>query len=216
MSHRKLWIAGALALGSCGGLAADGHEPGAGAQGGDCTQEDCPSGLADADGALEGERWPEPEQGGGEARRPGDAEPESGGPGSVEAVPGAGDACGPSPSQSERVTIGEIVLEASGNCGAGHLCLMWASADSACLLSTDAPGCGVLDRDDELVPVPPALAPARPALDRVCTCRCGGPGGTRDGGEFCSCPEGMSCRELIRSSGVNGAAAEFVGSYCLY
>jgi hypothetical protein len=150
-------------------------------------------------------------------------EPESGGerspeaaPRSVPGEPGVGDACGPSPSQSERVTIGEIVLEASGNCGPGHLCLMWAGADSACLVSADGPGCDVLDRDDEFVPVPPGLAPELPTLDRVCTCRCGGADSSRGGREDCSCPEGMSCRELIRSSGVNGAAAEFVGSYCLY
>lgn len=206
MLHRKLWTAGVLALGSCGGLAAGGQEPGAGLRGGDCAPEDCPGVGADADGAVEGETSPAPERGDGEVRRPGGLGPESVGP-------GVGDACGPSPSQSERVTIGEIVLEASGSCGDGHLCLMWAGADPACLVATDGPGCDALDRDDEFVPIPPALAPEPPALDRVCTCRCGGAGGDR---EVCSCPEGMSCRELIRSSGVNGAAAEFVGSYCLY
>jgi len=219
VSHRKLWMAGVLALGSCGGLAADGHEPDAESRGSDCTQEECPGGLAEMDGVPEGERWPEPERGGDGARRPNGAAPESGGPGPAEvapSLPGVGDACGPGPSQRERVTIGEIVLEASGNCGAGHLCLMWANADPPCQVSTDDPSCGVLDRDDEFVPVPPALAPAPPELDRVCTCRCEGSAGTRGDGEYCSCPEGMSCRELIRSSGVNGAAAEFVGSYCLY
>jgi hypothetical protein len=212
VSHRKLWVAGALALGSCGGLAADGREPGAESRGSGCTQEECPGGLADADGALEGERWPEPERDADEPRRTQGSAPSAE---AVPSMPGVGDACGPGPAQGERVTIGEIVLDASGNCGAGHLCLMWAGADTACLVSDD-PGCGVLDRDDEFVPVPPVLAPTLPELDRVCTCRCGGGEGPSGAGEYCSCPQGMSCRELIRSSGVNGAAAEFVGSYCLY
>jgi hypothetical protein len=205
-------MAGALALGSCGGLAADGREPGAESRGSGCTQEECPGGLADTDGALEGERWPEPERDADEPRPTQESAPSTE---AVPSLPGVGDACGPGPSQGERVTIGEIVLEASGNCGAGHLCLMWAGADGSCLVSDDS-GCGVLDRDDEFVPVPPVLAPALPELDRVCTCRCGGGEGASGAGQYCSCPEGMSCRELIRSSGVNGAAAEFVGSYCLH
>ncbi|HTV25015.1 MAG TPA: hypothetical protein VMG12_40255, partial [Polyangiaceae bacterium] len=84
--------------------------------------------------------------------------------------------------------------------------------DEACPAEASGTGCNVVDRDDELVPVPPVLAPELPVVDRVCTCRCnGGPAGTN-----CSCPTGMECRELITSSGVNGAAADYVGSYCLY
>lgn len=217
MSHRMLWVAGVLALGSCGGLAADGREPSDEAAGADCTREECPGGIAD-DGALDAERRPAPERGTGAARRSGGVEPEPG-PGAPEAVasvPGVGDACGPSSSQDERITIGEIALEASGNCGAGHLCLMWAAAAPPCVGSTDDPGCralgSALDRDDVFVPVPAALAPELPARDRLCTCRCGGGGD----GDYCSCPQGMACRELIPSSGANGAAADFVGSYCLY
>lgn len=180
--RRGICIASGLALGSCGGLAADGRDE------------------------LE------------PAREPGSSpaafvEPRDRGPGMPPApsAPGVGDACEPSSEGAERVVIGELVLEASGDCGAGHLCLMRAGVDPACALSTDSPGCAAMDRDDELVPVPPSLAPALPAPGRVCTCRCAG-GGDDD----CRCPEGMACRELIRSAGANGAAADFVGSYCLY
>jgi len=203
-------MAGVLALGSCGGLAADGPSR---------IVTDAEGGpAADVGSGLDDGRTFDSE-GAGAAGDPGFVEPDTGGggarPGAMAAgVPSVGEACGLDSDGGERVTIGEIVLEASGNCGAGHLCLMWASSvDSACPVATDGTGCAVLDRDDELVPVPPQLAPAPPAMDRVCTCRCDGPRGY---GEYCSCPEGMSCRELIASSGVNGAAADFLGSYCLY
>jgi hypothetical protein len=203
-------MAGVLALGSCGGLAADGPSRIAtDAEGGQ---------AAEVGSGLDAGR-PIVSESAGAAGYPGFVEPDSSGAGArsggmVAGVPNVGEACGLDSDGGERVTIGGIVLEASGNCGAGHLCLMWASAvDSACPEAPEGTGCAVLDRDDELVPVPPQLAPAPPAVDRVCTCRCDGPHG--DGG-YCACPAGMSCRELIASSGVNGAAADFLGSYCLY
>lgn len=218
MLHRKLWIAGALALGSCGGLAADGKSP-AGAALADCAGEGCSeelgagaergSGSAGVDGAAGRRGFVEPDGEGGGADGAGSRA------GETRPLGSTGEPCRTGAEGGERTTIGEIVLEASGNCDSGHLCISWASGvDDACPATASA-GCGVVDRDDELVPVPPALAPARPAVDRVCTCRCDG-GESRANADYCVCPEGMQCRELIASSGVNGAAGEFVGSYCLY
>jgi hypothetical protein len=60
-----------------------------------------------------------------------------------------------------------------------------------------------------MVPVPPQLE-SRPAEQRVvCSCRCAGPGPSRD---FCSCPTGMRCETIL------GGAPEnpYAGSYCAY
>jgi hypothetical protein len=154
------------------------------------------------------------------------AEPPRAATGAGEWRHGVGDGCaGVSANQStcstgspgsepgERLAIEEIILDASGNCGAGHVYLIWApNVDPAGPVAASGAGCQVVGRDDEVAPVPPLLAPGRPSVDRVCICRCdGGAAGTA-----CDCPGGMSCRELIQSSGANGAAAEYVGSYCLY
>lgn len=72
----------------------------------------------------------------------------------------------------------------------------------------------MIDRDDELSPSHPVLAPEPPAVDRICTCRCDGR--VLSPRDLCACPDGMECRELVASSRVNGAASEFVGSYCTY
>lgn len=214
MSYRELWIAGALALGSCGGLAADGPSGDVG----DCVEGPCASGPAPHG---EGPVFLDQQNTGSAATNPGaldrdDSRFRSEDTARVPGAPGAprvGDSCGPGTEPGISVRIGEIILDASGNCGAGHLCLMWASGvDDACALTASGAGCEVVDRDDELVPVPPLLAPALPEVDRVCTCRCDG---SPDGND-CLCPEGMACRALITSSGVNGAAADYVGSYCLY
>lgn len=199
MLHRRICFAGVLALGSCGGLAADGRD--------ELTPEPEPQ-----PGGASPPTFIEPDH-----TEPDHSEPDYNAPGTPRAAPSApdaprvGDVCEPGSEGVERVVIGEIVLEASAHCGAGRVCLMRAGDDPECALSTDTPGCPVLDRDDEFVPVPPSLAPGRPPLDRVCTCRCAG-----GDGDQCQCPEGMACRELIRSAGANGAAADFVGSYCLY
>jgi hypothetical protein len=40
-----------------------------------------------------------------------------------------------------------------------------------------------------------------------CTCRCDGPAGAAD---FCECPEGFECKQVLSSGGVG-----IVGSYCV-
>jgi hypothetical protein len=50
---------------------------------------------------------------------------------------------------------------------------------------------------------------SRDAVDRsvYCTCRCDGPPGVAD---FCECPEGFICKEILSSGGVG-----IRGSYCI-
>jgi hypothetical protein len=61
------------------------------------------------------------------------------------------------------------------------------------------------------VPVLPQLE-SRPAERHViCSCRCAGPD---RGADYCSCPNGMQCEELI--SARPGFVDEYAGSYCTY
>ncbi len=204
-------IWGALGLAACGGLAADGDEleeaerctavgPCAPATGyGDAASRVLTRGIT-PDG--QGPGLAPPGAGNGPA-----AAPEAG----VGSVCGAPSAAADG-AATESVAVGEVSLTENPGCGAGNLCLTRArSPGIEC--STAAPGPDGACPDERVVPIPPSLAPALPELDRVCTCRCGG---YDEGAEYCACPVGMTCRELIRSLGTNGAALAYAGSYCLY
>lgn len=200
--HAILW--GALALAGCGGLAADGAvlaEP-----------EECAPGGVCAPATLDGEADGHAAHGGAAhvestaPVRPADAPPESR-LGAPCEPPSADDGVG-----ADSVAVGELSLSQGGSCGANNLCLTRARPEeSAC--STAALGPDGVCPDQRVVPIPPSLAPALPPLEGLCTCHCGG---FEQGAEYCTCPGGMSCRELIRTLGTNGAARDYAGSYCVY
>lgn len=61
------------------------------------------------------------------------------------------------------------------------------------------------------VDVPPQ-DPRRPATEAaICSCRCDGPVDA----DYCECPAGMRCEELILGRPGDGFD-EFLGSYCVY
>jgi hypothetical protein len=198
-------LCGGLTLAGCGGLAADGEvlaEP-----------EPCPRGDACAQAILDGEAD-------GQAPRPdGASVRRSTAPRTPEAhaESGVGEACEPAPAddgaETDSVSVGELSLSETASCGRSKVCLTRAQPnENACSTATLGPD-GEACPEQRVVPVPPQLAPALPPLERLCTCRCGG---FEQGAEYCSCPAGMSCRELIRTVGTNGAARDYAGSYCLY
>ena len=66
--------------------------------------------------------------------------------------------------------------------------------------------------DRILPPVEPQLR-NRQADDSVyCSCRCAGPDG-ETGGEFCECPTGFACTELVDDLGLG--KGQLAGSYCI-
>jgi hypothetical protein len=199
--RRYLILCGALAFAGCGGLAADGGvlaEP-----------EPCPGdgacALATVDGEAEGQA----------PRVDGASVPRSTMPRSPEAHAQSrlGEACQPAPADdgADSVSVGELSFSENASCGPSNVCLTRAQPDeNDCSTATLGPDGACPEQ--RVVPVPPQLAPALPPLERLCTCRCGG---FEEGAEYCSCPAGMSCRELIRTVGTNGAARDYAGSYCL-
>jgi hypothetical protein len=117
-----------------------------------------------------------------------------------------------------RIAVGEILLVDNAGCGARNVCLMRSRQTDEDSCSSEPefapPGdCTGTVLNSEIVPVPPALSPAAPAVDGLCTCRCAG---AEESAPYCACPTDMVCRELVVSSGVNGAARDYVGSYCLH
>lgn len=76
---------------------------------------------------------------------------------------------------------------------------------------TTDPTTGEITATPVEVPVPPQLV-ARRAEDVVhCTCRCAGPD---PNAEYCTCPSGMECVELVENLGIGGD--DFAGSYCIH
>jgi hypothetical protein len=213
-----MWAGALTLIAACGGLAEDGRRLGPDAAA-------CEAGATCSDERGAGaERSPE------EARarvaQASDVEPPSNpapAPGATlgsqerpsASSPRVGDPCDVgSDVGPERIVVGNVLLETNGSCGTGALCLMRAlHEEETCDAELGSVGsCEALARGD-VVPVPPSLVPALSPVDGVCSCRCGGP----DPGEpYCACPADMTCRELIVSSGANGAARAHLGSYCVY
>lgn len=112
-------------------------------------------------------------------------------------------------------SLGETNIEYRGpSCGPDLVCLVnhfQGRVSCPAGQSADELGrCLTLGGDPVSVPVEPQLDD-RPA-DRhvICSCRCDGP--ERDA-DYCSCPSGMQCEELIAPGpGRN----EYAGSYCTY
>ncbi|HTV21833.1 MAG TPA: hypothetical protein VMG12_24255, partial [Polyangiaceae bacterium] len=115
MSYRELMMAGALALGSCGGLAADGPSGDIG----DCMDDGCASGSSPN---VEGPLFPDVESSASAAQLPGaldrddsSVHAEAGGSAGSSSAPRVGESCGPGSNPGARLTIGEIVLDGSGS-----------------------------------------------------------------------------------------------------
>lgn len=60
------------------------------------------------------------------------------------------------------------------------------------------------------VVVEPQLVERRPDVSVYCSCRCAGP---NPAAEYCQCPAGLECTELVPATG--GLTAFPVGSYCI-
>ena len=102
---------------------------------------------------------------------------------------------------------------ASGVCLVNHFqgratCPYGQTEDQA----RDAPACFVPESGVPVeVPVAPQLAERSAEHHVICSCRCAGPDPNAD---YCRCPSGMECREVIRDIGVPDREA-YVGSYCI-
>lgn len=211
MIRRHATFCSALALAGCGGLAADGDGVAE-------ASVPCLPGGACAEATHDGDG--DSRVFTGHDRRDARAGAVNGAPLAMVNAPDApterrlGGPCESPPLgdgvEAESVAVGELSL--SESCGAGYVCLTRARPDeSAC--ASAALGADDSCPDQHVVPIPPPLAPPLPPLEGLCTCRCDGFGG---GADYCSCPTGMTCRELIRTLGTNGAARDYAGSYCLY
>jgi hypothetical protein len=114
-------------------------------------------------------------------------------------------------------TSGEVNIEGLGGaCGAELVCLVshfqGRVTCPAGQTADELGSCLTTEGEPISVPVQPQLE-SRPAERRViCSCRCDGPDRNAD---YCSCPQGMQCEDLItpRSSDRNDA---YAGSYCTY
>jgi hypothetical protein len=219
MIHRAAIVrAGAVTLiVACGGLAEDGR-PDAGDSAGAACAGGEPCADAERAGVERGRDVSEPPT----ANAASGTDTHVSGAGALAdetAAERVGHPCEPGAIGSEgQIAIGEILLEENASCGARNLCLMQSPRADAARCSSGPefapPGaCADTILSGEIVPVPPTLAPAAAPAGGVCTCRCAGAG---ENAAYCACPADMSCHELIVSSGVNGAAADYVGSYCMY
>ena len=75
--------------------------------------------------------------------------------------------------------------------------------------------CTVPGSEERLSVAVPAQLPERPAATTVhCSCRCAGPDPSA---QYCSCPAGMECAELVGDYGNSGVVdmADLAGSYCI-
>lgn len=74
------------------------------------------------------------------------------------------------------------------------------------------PGSDGLDRGEPIeVPVDPWLASRSAENSVYCSCRCDGPD---PGADYCECPSGYACAELVPELGELGSA-NLAGSYCV-
>jgi hypothetical protein len=116
-------------------------------------------------------------------------------------------------------TEGEVNIEVGGSCGLHNVCLVHEFRGRATCpegQADDEGTCRTTTGEAVTVPVPAQL-PDRPAeLAMICTCRCDGPD---RGAEYCACPSGMRCEELVYSARVGDRESPFddyAGSYCVY
>jgi hypothetical protein len=130
-----------------------------------------------------------------------------------------GEACVPADESSAEFSgfaLGEINIEGpGGSCGPELSCLVnhfeGRVTCPAGQIDDELGNCLTLDGNPVSVPVPPQLE-SRPAERHViCSCRCDGP---VRGADYCSCPSGMQCEELIVGRGREDDA--YAGSYCTY
>jgi len=188
---------------ACGGLAEDGRVPPAASSTGDPAQDTSLTSTEPRAGAKTGSGAEESEASAGVAA-------------SVAGAPGVGQACGLRGEETgQSFVVGEVELHDDARCGAGNFCLLRAQQGTACRAGATfaAAECAAAADDDEVVPVPPPVA-AEPAwAEGVCTCRCDGSDSRSD---ECACPRGMRCGAVIPSAGLNAAARDYVGSYCVF
>lgn len=114
-----------------------------------------------------------------------------------------------------------VALDTAAECGAAQCisnhfqgrvtCPYGQNLDSVSTLPNDDPArCRLPESEEGVeVAVPPQLMDRPPEGAVYCSCRCDGPDVDA---EYCTCPEGMHCAELIEDTGTNPGAA---GSYCV-
>lgn len=109
----------------------------------------------------------------------------------VEAV---GDPCVPENVPPGGFLMGEAYLETSSVQCRTRVCIVNDLQGDPTRLCENDPtaGCVTQDQVDNSV---------------YCTCRCDGPAGSAD---FCTCPDGFACTQVLSSGGVG-----IVGSYCV-
>ncbi len=84
------------------------------------------------------------------------------------------------------------------------------AADDGCRVPGTQGGPG----DRVIVPVAPQHPERRPTDAVYCSCRCANAAGrTDDGGNYCECPSGFGCEQLIDDVGLGNP--ELAGGYCV-
>lgn len=109
--------------------------------------------------------------------------------------------------------VGEVNIAETPACGLGNVCLVHnfqgrVSCESGQV--EGGQGCFTPLGEAVTVAVAPQLPARSPAEAVICSCRCDAP----FAGDYCTCPSGMRCEELIPSQG--DATRDFAGSYCVY
>jgi hypothetical protein len=80
----------------------------------------------------------------------------------------------------------------------------------------DAAPCTTPDGQPVTVDVAPQCLDRRAANVVVWSCRCANAlGGTNDGANYCSCPSGTTCAQVVASIGPSQGADNLSGGYCL-
>lgn len=110
---------------------------------------------------------------------------------------------------------GEVNVEPAERCGRRNVCLVNGFQGRVSCPEGQTRGGGSTCTTPEGAPidvdVPPQLE-TRPADEAViCSCRCDGP----QRADYCKCPSGMRCEELIFGTPGEGFD-EYIGSYCVY
>lgn len=117
--------------------------------------------------------------------------------------------------------LGEVNVEdhslqcESGICLANHFqgraSCPYGQPDPALNASPASPRCTTPDGKPVTAPIDPQLVDRRAEDVVTCSCRCDGPAGT---GDFCTCPDGFECVQLLLDPGLGGYE-NLAGSYCI-